>query len=126
MESEIVFMEELLPGIQIKDMNRKLNTKASESYISVSFRYNDFVWEGWIPVEYRRTGVNIQEDDVSALYTYLNKIYTQMNPSNYEAWLKKEDEKWASSRAVETKEIFNLLKDCIVGVVRLIIPILLE
>lgn len=34
-----------------------------------------------------------------------------MDPSKYDEWLKKEDAKWENSRSVETKEIFNLLKD---------------
>ena len=104
-------MEELHDGIKIKSKERFVNTKASESYVSVVFEYEDGEWAGWVPVEYRRTGVNILEDATDELYKHLNSVYEQMNPKNYEAWVKKEDERWAQSRSVETKEIFNLLKD---------------
>lgn len=88
-----------------------VNTKASESYIDVTFKYNDTQWDGWVPVEYRRTGVNISDGETDELYRYLNSIYDQMNPKNYRVWLQKEDARWSHSRSVETKEIFNLLKD---------------
>ena len=104
-------MTKLHEGIRLTSKDRYVNTKASESYVSVIFKYKDSEWHGWIPVEYRRTGVNIPEDAPEKLYSHLNSIYEQMNPDNYNAWVKKEDEKWSRSRSVETKEIFNLLKD---------------
>lgn len=38
---------------------RYVNTKASEEYVHVKFKYPDVTkeWDGWVPVEYRRTGV---------------------------------------------------------------------
>lgn len=104
-------MCKLLDGITITEKKRRENTKASESYVPVSFQYESSTWEGWIPVEYRRTGINIPENDEEHLINYLNEIYNKLNPARYEAWLKRENEKWENSRSVETKEIFNLLKD---------------
>ena len=39
---------------------RSYNTKASEEYVHVRFNYPDVkaVWDGWVPVEYRRTGIH--------------------------------------------------------------------
>ena len=31
-----------------------VNSKASEVYVSVRFTYADYVWEGYVPIEYRR------------------------------------------------------------------------
>lgn len=104
-------MVTLNSNITIIDKDRKYNTKASEEYISVRFTYDRDIWEGWIPVVYRRTGISIEENDKDSLYDYLNNIYNQMKPSNYKDWVKKQDEYWNSSRSVETKEIFNILKD---------------
>lgn len=104
-------MTKLYKEIEIKNKSRYVNTKASESYIDVTFKYNDTQWDGWVPVEYRRTGVNISDGETDELYRYLNSIYDQMNPKNYRVWLQKEDARWSHSRSVETKEIFNLLKD---------------
>ncbi len=101
----------LQDGIEIVETERKINTKASESYISVRFKYENLVWEGWVPVEYRRTGVEIGENDESALIEHLNDIYIQMNPNNYDKWLEQEKAKWKNSRSVETKNIFMLLAD---------------
>lgn len=104
---------ELLNGIKIVETDRKLNTKASEEYVHVEFTYENpkTVLDYWIPVEYRRTGVSIKHDDEEQLYSYLNNVYAQLNPANYDNWLKKQDEYWASSRSDVTKPIFDTLKD---------------
>lgn len=90
---------------------RKLNTKASEEYVHVKFSYPDFhkEWDGWVPVEYRRTGVSIPIDNQEALENYLNNIYAQMHPSLYTKWVAEQDKLWNATRSVETKEIFNIL-----------------
>ncbi len=104
---------ELSEGIKIVESERKLNTKASEEYIHVVFTYENphIVWDGWIPVEYRRTGVSIKSEDNERLFFHLNSIYTQLNPKRYDEWLKKQDEYWASSKSDVTKPIFDILKD---------------
>jgi len=90
-----------------------VNTKASEEYIQVVFSYPDVKseWHGWVPIEYRRTGVSIARDDVVTLMAYLESIYVQLHPSNYSSWVKQQDEYWDATRSVETKQIFNILKD---------------
>ena len=92
---------------------RKQNTKASEEYVHVKFFYPDVNkdWDGWVPVEYRRTGVSIPADNKEGLEEYLNNIYKQMHPSLYEKWVAEQDRMWDATRSVETKEIFNILKD---------------
>lgn len=92
---------------------RPVNTKASERYVHVKFIYPDIdkEWDGWVPIEYRRTGINISDEDTESLEKYLNSIYEQMHPSKYSEWKKKQDKLWESTRSVETKEIFNILSD---------------
>ena len=104
-------MTNLHSGIIILEDERRVNTKASESYVVVKFEYENGEWNGWIPVEYRRTGVQIDEDDIEGLYNHLNDMYEKLNPKNYDKWVQKEREKWSRSRSVETKEIFKLLSD---------------
>lgn len=103
----------LNPNIVLFKEPRSVNTKASEEYVHVIFRYPDVhkEWDGWIPVEYRRTGVSIPVDDVAKLEEHLNNIYIQMHPSKYKAWVATQDKLWNATRSVETKEIFNTLKD---------------
>jgi len=48
-----------------------VNSKASEVYVSVRFTYADYVWEGYVPIEYRRTGTSIDFDDKEKLYRKL-------------------------------------------------------
>ncbi len=102
----------LNPNIKLFN-GRFYNTKASEEYVHVKFTYPDIksVWDGWIPVEYRRTGVSIPESDKEALANYLNSIYEQMHPLKYPAWKKEQDKYWATSRSTETKAIFYTLAD---------------
>lgn len=92
---------------------RTVNTKASEQYVHVKFLYPDVhkEWDGWVPVEFRRTGVSIPEGDNEALANHLNNVYDQMHPSKYEVWKKEQDKLWNLSRSVETKDIFYILND---------------
>lgn len=62
-------------NILLYDEPRKLNTKASEEYVHVKFFYPDVhkEWDGWVPVEYRRTGVSIPADKSEKLDVHLNK-----------------------------------------------------
>ena len=72
-------VEKLNPNITIVETERKKHSKASEEYIHVEFTYTNSTWNGWVPVEYRRTGVSIKTEE--RLIEYLNKIYPQMSPS---------------------------------------------
>ena len=103
----------LNPNIALDNESRYVNTKASEEYVHVIFKYPDVPakWDGWVPVEYRRTGVSILTSDTGKLEDHLNTVYTQMHPSKYEAWVEEQDQYWNATRSVETKEIFNILKD---------------
>lgn len=92
----VLSMEELNENITIIERERKKHTKASEEYIHVLFKYDNGSWEGWIPLEYRRTGISIKpEDEID----YLNQIYPQLNPSNYPTWLNKQKEYWDTEKA---------------------------
>ncbi len=101
----------LSDGITIIETERKKHSKASEEYIHVEFSYQDQTWDGWVPVEYRRTGVSIKSNDTDKLIVYLNKVYGQMNPINFQSWLKKQEKFWAEEKpnAKTTKEFFDSL-----------------
>ncbi|MCL2223839.1 MAG: restriction endonuclease [Defluviitaleaceae bacterium] len=97
----------LNPNIKIVSDKRETHSKASEEYVSVRFDYPQKTWEGWIPVEYRRTGVSIKTED--ELVEYLNNVYAEMNPDNYSAWLESQKEFWAGKKAEITKSFFDCL-----------------
>ena len=102
----------LNPNIYIYNEPTICHTKASEEYIHVKFSYPpDICWDGLIPIQYRRTGVNINIEKKDELYIYLNNIYIQMHPHNYNNWLYNQEKYWNNSRSIETKNIFNILKD---------------
>lgn len=89
-----------------------VNSKASEEYVKVQFTYTkQKSWSGWVPIEYRRTGVSIKKDNINELYPYLNSIYEKLNPRNYSGWLSRQDEYWSNTKSVETNKIFNILRD---------------
>ena len=83
--------------------------KASEEYIHVLFAYPRKTWNGWVPVEYRRTGISIKTTE--ELHEYLNKVYDQMKPENYESWLHKQEKFWREEKtgAATTKAFFDSL-----------------
>lgn len=94
-------------NIQIMDTELKCHSKASEEYVHVQFNYSGDIWDGWVPVEYRRTGVSLKtQDDV---YSYLNKVYEQMKPENFDNWKNEQDIFWQNKNAKTTKSFFDCL-----------------
>lgn len=107
-------MTKLNPNIQlINDYKRIKHSKASEEYIHVEFQYEEQTWNGWIPIEYRRTGVSIPNNpkDRDEINAYLNLIYENMNPVNYVNWLNEQNNFWQNKNAETTKSFFDSLKD---------------
>ena len=56
----------------IKIIDKREHSKASESYLNVEFKYNNKIWKGWVPIEYRRTGIFLKEEE--DIIIYLNKV----------------------------------------------------
>lgn len=96
----------LNPNIKILEREFKKHSKASEAYIHVSFSYptEKYIWDGWVPVEYRRTGVSIKTND--ELVDYLNDVYTQMDPKNIPQWHKEQESFWAEKKNAQTTKAF--------------------
>ena len=57
-------MEKLNECIKIVDSRIKRHLKASEAYIHVEFLYpkQNITLNLWVPIEYRRTGISIDEE----------------------------------------------------------------
>lgn len=92
----------------IKIIDKREHSKASESYLNVEFKYDNKIWKGWVPIEYRRTGIFLKEEE--DIIIYLNKVYEELNPINYENWLKDQDEFWKTKKnAKVTKSFFDVL-----------------
>jgi rubrerythrin len=96
-------------NISILEKDRKKHSKASEEYIHVKFTYTTSTWDGWVPVVYRRTGIDLKND--AEIIEHLNVVYNQMNPNNLTKWKEKQKEYWETekSRASTTKEFFDSL-----------------
>ena len=106
----LLMEKKLHSGIEIIDPNFKKHSKASESYIHVSFTYprEKVVWNGWVPIEYRRTGVLIKNEE--ELIAHLNTVYDQMDPSNFKKWLNDQKTFWDQKKnAQTTKGFFDAL-----------------
>lgn len=103
-------MAELNKHITILDPERKKHSKASEEYLDVQFDYNEEKRNVWVPVEYRRTGVSI--NDENELNDHLNYVYEEMKPEKYSSWLKEEEKFWDYEKpnANVTREFFEGLK----------------
>lgn len=103
---------ELNRNIKLMKKNPIINSKASEIYVSVIFKYENYEWKGYVPIEYRRTGIFIDYNDKESLYEYLNKIYDEMNPSKLEDWKIKQEEFWKTKpKAKITKSFFDKLSE---------------
>ena len=66
------------------------------------------IWAGSIPIEYRRTGTNLTEDE--EVNSYIEQIYDYCNPSRYEQWMQEQQNFWADKTKAEvTKSFFDAL-----------------
>ena len=97
---------QLNSNIKFVGTNPIINSKASETYVSVIFTYNSKTWKGYVPIEYRRTGVSIDFDDKDKLYQHLNQVYDDMNPSKFDAWKAEQELFWASKPNADTTKAF--------------------
>lgn len=97
-------------NIQFIVHNPIINSKASEIYVSVLFKYDDMKWEGYVPIEYRRTGTSISFEDKDNLHKYLNYVYDEMNPDKLEKWKEEQEKFWETKpKAGTTKSFFDTL-----------------
>ena len=89
-----------------------VNSKASETYVSVRFTYEDYVWEGYVPIEYRRTGTFIDFDNKDELNLFLNSTYIKMKSDKIAIWKEKQEEFWQTKpKATTTKAFFDKLAE---------------
>ncbi len=95
---------------RIRKQGMRTHSKASERYVDVVYQFdNGLELETSIPLEYRRTGTDIQDDEVDA---YITKIYEEMTPSKWARWRTEQAEFWLSKPgAATTKSFFDTLAD---------------
>lgn len=89
-----------------------VNNKASEIYIDVVMKFQDYEWSGYVPLSYRRTGLNIDIEDKNKIYEYLNSIYEFFDPKKYMEWVETQEKFWKTKpNATVTKSFFDTLKE---------------
>ena len=95
--------------LTIQKQEIRNHSKASEEYIDVIFNYpNGFSYSISVPTQYRRTGTEIGAEDVDE---YLEKIYKEVDPSNWDKWKSDQDIFWNSEKpgATVTRSFFDIL-----------------
>ncbi|MDG6143160.1 hypothetical protein NGA84_07350 [Lactococcus formosensis] len=96
-------------NITINSQELKTHSKASEKYVDVTFNTKYGIWSGWVPVEYRRTGVSLNTDD--EISEYLLETYNIMDSLNPGDWQKSETRFWNEEKkgATVTRGFFDVL-----------------
>jgi len=86
----------------------RFHAKASEKYVDVVFNYpGEKSFSTSVPVEYRRTGTEIEDADIDR---YLEQVYPQVNPEKWEAWRSEQAAFWNTKpNATITKSFFDVL-----------------
>lgn len=85
------------------------HSKASERYVDVIFQYHALKWELAIPIEYRRTGLHIENDDEEAIKKYIESVYEEIHPAKWDKWKKEQKGFWKDRNADITKPFFDCL-----------------
>ena len=92
----------------IKILGTRYHSKASEKYVDVIFKYGDGVLSFSVPIEYRRTGIDIKDDEIAE---YLKKVYEEVNPKNWRNWKLEQKDFWKTKpKATTTKKFFDALQ----------------
>ncbi|MBK2257658.1 MULTISPECIES: restriction endonuclease [Francisella] len=85
----------------------RYHSKASEKYIDVEFNYDNLNFNISIPIEYRRTGTSIEDNEIDE---YLDKIYKEISPENIKKWKIEQINFWNTKpKAKTTKAFFDIL-----------------
>ncbi|MEC4814708.1 MAG: hypothetical protein SAK29_15725 [Scytonema sp. PMC 1069.18] len=94
---------------KIKITKKRNHLKASERYVDVIFSYDDgSFWEGSIPIEYRRTGIELHNE--SEVLEYLTQVSRYCHSKQREEWLRVQEVFWdGKAKARVTKEFFDAL-----------------
>jgi len=110
--SDIVKKVNKLTNENIKVLNKREHTKASEVYLDVEYHYpeKNETWKGSVPVFYRRTGVF--EEDPEGMANVLEEGYDAMHPDKKENWEKNQEKYWSKHNRNVTEKFFFSLKDC--------------
>jgi hypothetical protein len=93
---------------EIKKGAFRHHSKASEKYIDVIFTYPKIGnFETSVPIEYRRTGTEIKDEDLD---TYLQSVYKDVNPVNWKQWKLEQVKFWSDKPGASiTKSFFDVL-----------------
>lgn len=95
----------------IKVLEKHFHTKASEEYLEVVFHYIEEDWTGWVPIVYRRTGLDLNTEE--EITEYLNKVYEELKPENFIKWSSEQIKFWEDKpNALVTQSFFDSLSDC--------------
>ena len=103
-------LNELLKEEGITASEFASNTKASEEYIDTIFiQKNGFKWQGYVPYQYRRTGLYIETEE--ELAKYLISIKPYFVEEEMKKWIEEQKEFWATekSNANITFKFFNAM-----------------
>lgn len=93
---------------EIEIIGFRNHLKASERYVDVIFFYSGLKWSGAIPIVYRRTGTELQnEREISA---HLEECYDHCEPKNWAKWTGEQEHFWKDKpNADVTKSFFDAL-----------------
>ncbi len=111
MSDSVVEEVEELTSENVTIKEKREMTKASEVYLDVRFVYPDAneVWDGSIPVYYRRTGVF--EETPEGMADVIEQAYDNMHPSKKDQWEKEQLEYWDDFSGSVTDEFFYTMMD---------------
>lgn len=97
---------------KIKICGIRSHSKASEKYVDVVFHYpNGICVKTSVPIQYRRTGLDIPENDSNKMHEYLENVYKEINPAKWKNWKKEQGAFWKGTKADVTKPFFDKLAE---------------
>ncbi len=99
-----------LGNLPIKVLGFRKHSKASETYVDVSFDLGETDWwVGSIPIEYRRTGTFASDEfEIAKL---IKKTYESFEKDRLDKWIKEQNSFWDKSNKAVTRPFFDAMLD---------------
>lgn len=95
--------------ISLYIMEKIHNTKASEIYVDVTFKYESIEKNWYIPIKNRRDGTDYEDASDDEIKKYIEKVKVVCHPNNWDQWKSDQTHFWKNINSPVTKPIFDLL-----------------
>lgn len=85
------------------------HSKASEEYVEVNWNYEGVIYNWFVPIVYRRTGLDLSDQSIDVKRAYLQETFDVCHPRNWMLFKANIDKDWHGRKSGVTKQFLDVL-----------------